>query len=126
MPRTFSGIAVAFASAFILAIIFPSFFSRVEINFFVAPLVFSLYVLSKTQVAWLALLSGCFLDCLNVLPRLGFTGFFFLSAALLLFPQRHYFFKDSSSTLPIMTYLFSALSSMIQGLIASLFDLPAP
>ena len=125
MPDKFFGLVLSFVFAFLLSLIVPSFFSKVEVSFLIPVLVMSFYFVSLNSAAWLALGIGLLLDILNLLPRLGFLGSAYLVTALILYPWRLYFFKDAFSTLPIMTYLFSVFSSLIQALIALLFDLPS-
>lgn len=119
------GLVISFLFSLLLSLIVPSFFSKVEVSFLIPALVMSFYFVSLKSVAWIALGSGLFLDILNLLPRLGFLGSSYLATALLLYGWRLYFFKDAFSTLPIMTYLFSMFSSILQALIALLFDLPS-
>jgi len=41
---------------------------------------------------------------------------------MILFNQRRNFFGDSLSTIPILTYLFSAVCTLLQGILINLFD----
>lgn len=125
MPKSTFGVVFSFLVALVATLMVPSFFSRVEISFLIAPVVISFYFVSSTTAAWLAFGAGCLLDCLHVLPRLGFLGSAYLGAALIVYPWRLFFFKESLSTLPIMTYLFSFFTTLIQPLLALFFDLPS-
>jgi len=67
---------------------------------------------------WYAFAGGLILDLLSSSPRLGMYAFAFCTASLVLYPQRRNFFADSLSTLPIMTFAFSSLSTLV---LATLF-----
>jgi cell shape-determining protein MreD len=115
MPQRFFGVIISFCAAILLQLALPAFYSSWQINFLIIPLVMLFYFLSKTSCAWLALLCGCLIDCLYTHARLGFTGTSYLIGALILYEYRLYFFKDAYSTLAIMTYLFSCISSCIEA-----------
>jgi hypothetical protein len=83
------------------------------------------YFTTRTNVAWVALGCGLLVDCIFLSPRLGFLGASYLLAALILYPARLFFFKEASSTLLIMTYLFAAVATAIQALIALGIDMPS-
>jgi len=126
MPKRFFGLIVSFALAFLLSLVVPSFFSKVDISFLIPPLVMSFYFVSLKKAAWFALACGLFLDSVNLMPRLAFLGSTYLATTFILYPVRLYFFKDAFSTLAIMTYLFSVAASVIQALVALLLFLDFP
>ncbi|MDB6081107.1 MAG: mreD [Chlamydiia bacterium] len=125
MPKSRLGCTATFIVAMLLALIIPSFMATIKINFFVPPLVIAFYFVSLPTAAWLSLLFGLILDGVQLLPRFGFLGSSYLITCLILYQWRLYFFKDAFSTVPIMTYLFSFICTLVQALSAHLFDLPS-
>ena len=108
----------------LLTLFLPCFFSSVHIHFLSAPIVMLFYNATLVQTLWLSLLSGCFCDSLMTSPRIGFLGLSFAITSWLLYDWRLYFFKDSRSTILIMTYCFSFVLTAVQNVIALFFDLP--
>lgn len=96
------------------------------IHFLAAPCVMMLYTASQSNCMLVAFASGLMLDCLTLTPYLGFMGISWLIAMRFLYPWRLYFFKDSLSTLAIMTYLYMLLTSITEGLVALLLDVASP
>ena len=96
------------------------------IQFLAGPCIMFMYTTSRSFCLWAAFLSGLFLDCLMLSPRLGLMATSWVVALATLYPWRLYFFKDSRSTLIIMTYLFVFLTSLLEALFALLLDLPTP
>src|SRR5437870_1592141 len=105
MPRGFSGFVLSSIVSFLMALIIPSFFPKLEINFFVPPLVMSLYFLSQPAVLWYALFIGFGADSLYLSPRFGFFAASYLVTMMIIYRFRLYFFKEEASSLAIMTYL---------------------
>jgi hypothetical protein len=89
-----------------------------------APLAALLYTAPLSLILWLALASGLLLDGLTLSPALGFLGLGFVITCRLLYPWRLYLFKDSVSTLPLMTLAFSLISFFVGLLISLFFDFP--
>lgn len=114
MPKKKPGLYFCFFLAFLLQLMQPALFPSCKINFLVIPLVISFYFVSKSAALWLSLLCGAFIDCLCSHARIGMTATAYILAALILYEYRLYFFKEAISTLFIMTYLFSCLSSLIE------------
>lgn len=96
------------------------------VEYVAPPLVMLFYSASLGACLWAALVSGLVLDAIELTPRLGFLGLSFLLSCRMLYPVRLYFFKDSSITLPVMTFLFSFLAGCTEILVALFFDISVP
>jgi cell shape-determining protein MreD len=123
MPETRLGLWIALFASLAFSLIVPSFFSTLKFYFFVPSLIIAFYYLSITTITWLSLIIGLLLDVLSASPRFGFLGISYLLTSLFLYPWRLYFFKDAASTLPALTFFYSLCITVIQSLIALLFDL---
>jgi hypothetical protein len=123
MPQHTYSIFLSFLIAFILQLFAPTFGYPLTIHYFIPPLVASFYAFSLTSVLWLSFICGALADCFFSMPRLGFLTSSYLFAALLLYKGRHYFFKDSPTTLGILTFFFSFLVSTFAIFLAFLFDI---
>ena len=122
MIQSTKGIVFAFAISIAFSIVFPFYFPKISINFVIAPLIMLMYRASYSLTVTLALLCGLYIDCLWLSVRLGIFAASFLLTMRLIYPCRLYFFADTSVTLVGMTYLFSALSSLMQRLLALFFE----
>lgn len=110
----------------LLTLVVPCFFSSIRIYFLAAPMVMLFYNATRVQTLLISLLCGCYLDALMASPRFGFLGLSFAITSWFLYDWRLYFFKDSRSTILIMTYCFSFLLTIVQNVVALIFDLPTP
>lgn len=101
--------------SFILCLLFtlflPSFFPSTRLYSLVPFLVIAFYQKSLVQCLWLGLGCGLFLDALSSNTHLGIHALAYCFTVFCLHPLRKIFFADSLSTLPIMTFLFSFLTT---------------
>lgn len=118
MVQGFAGSLIALFASLILQSI-----ASLPIHFCIAPIILLMYAGTSSFCLWAAFLSGLYLDCITGSPRLGFIGVSMLVAIRMLYPWRLYFFKDSISTLPIMTYLYASLCALMQCFIVLILDL---
>lgn len=88
-----------------------------------APLLVILYY-KKTYLAclWWSVLCGAFLDLLAANAQFGFYAVNYGLTTLLLYGQRRNFFADNLSTLPLMTFFFSSLATLIQCVLIYAFE----
>ncbi len=102
-------------TAFFLSLFFllvgPIFFPKLHTLYLAPYLVISLYQHSKFGVLWRALFCGILLDLLSSGPFFGFSALEFCFVSWLLQSQTRNFFVDKLSTLPLMSYLFTLLST---------------
>lgn len=125
MPHTLKAVALRFFIAFLLFST-ASLFSRVELHFFVPPIVMLLTLGTLTQTAWACLLIGCFLDVTSYSPRFGFLALAYLLTVFSMNSCKRLLARDSFITLPFLTYCFSAITSLYEIILALLFDIPLP
>lgn len=121
MVQTFVGSCIAFCLSLILQAMVC-----LPVNFTAGPIILLLYSANQGFYFCASLCAGLFLDCLSTSPRIGYIGLCMLIAARLIYPLRLYFFKDSISTLAIMTYLYVALVTMLQWLLSAILDTLPP
>lgn len=98
----------------------PIFFPKLHLFYFVPYLVICLYQHTRLAVLWRAYFCGIFLDLLSSNPILGLSSLNYSLVSWLLYKQTRNFFDDKLSTLPLMTFLFSFLSTLV-SLVLSLF-----
>lgn len=65
------------------------------------------------NVLWTSLGVGLIIDLFSSSPLFGAHAFAYTLTTLLLYSQKKHFFPDSLSTIPILTYFFSLLSSTL-------------
>jgi rod shape-determining protein MreD len=94
-------------------LIAPAFFPGLRLLFFIPFLIIAFYKRSLLTCLWYALISGFILDCLSAHAHLGLYSFDYCLTTVLLYGQRRNFFADSISTLPLMTFFFSVISTLI-------------
>jgi rod shape-determining protein MreD len=90
----------------------PVFFPKLRLFFFAPYLIISLYRLSRSASLWRAFFCGCLIDLLSSSHSFGLTPFAYCCVCWILHGQTRNFFDDKRSTLPIMTFLFSTLSTL--------------
>ena len=112
----YKNLSVNFLFCLLLTLSIPSVYPSLRLVFFIPYLVMVCYQMNLSLALWTALGCGLILDLLSSYTRIGFYAMDFCITLALIYPQRRNFFADSLSTLPIMTFLFSALSSIIMAL----------
>ncbi len=75
---------------------------------------------------WIASLCGLIVDLLSSEFHLGIHALNYCLTALILFHQKKHFFEDKPLALSLFTLLISAVSSLLQLLLISLFDRALP
>ena len=101
--------------AFLIALASLLFFPSTHLVFLAPFLIISLYKYPLISALWRALGCGLLFDLLSSTPLFGQTALIYSLATLFLFPQRLNFFEDKLSTLPLMTGLFSLLTTLLNG-----------
>lgn len=105
---------IIFFTCFFLTIWIPVILPQIRLYFFAPYLIVLLYKRPLINCLWGALGCGLLIDALSAYQHLGLHALNYTLTLALLYRQRRHFFADSPSTLPIMTYLFSAVSTAIQ------------
>ncbi len=89
-------------------------------------LVITYYKKNLVTSLWLSFLCGTIVDLLASNQHLGLYALNYCLTTIVIFFQRRHFFADRLSTIPIMTFLFSFLSTLLQMILLFLFDKPVP
>lgn len=107
----------AFIVCLLIALTVPLLFPALRLTFFAPFLIICCYRKTLTKCLWLALLCGVIIDLLSSYTRFGLFSLDYCVSLLILYPQRRNFFADSVSTLPIMTFFFAIISTLIMALL---------
>ncbi len=109
----------------ILGVLFvPSLLPSLQLLYFAPFLIILNYRKSLLTCLWGALFCGLILDLLSAEPRLGFNAINYILVSMVIHRLKHNFFPDSAMTLPILTLLFSLISTVFEMTILILFDQP--
>lgn len=119
-------LAVLVSAGLLCTLFVPLFFPSLHLLFFPAALIYSLYRKPLTKTLWLGFFAGIFLDLLSANVRFGLHALNYVFALYLLEKIKRHFFEDSLTTIPLMTFLFSALSALLQIPLFALLDQPLP
>lgn len=113
--------AILFTITLALTLFIPPLFPHLRLIFFAPFLITAYYQKSYASCLWLSFFCGLILDLLSS----SFIGLHALNYCLitgLLFPQRRHFFADNLSTLPIMVFFFSFLSTLFEAILIHTYD----
>lgn len=96
----------------------PSF----RLNFFAPFLIIVFYQSSFLSSLYLALLAGLIIDIFASPLRFGVYALNYTITSAFLYGQRKNYFSDSLMTLPIMTFLFAVVSTVLQVCLLLIFS----
>lgn len=113
-----------FIYTFCLAMTLPLFFPFCHLLYFAPFLVLCFYRYSFVGCLWWSLICGFVVDLFSVETRLGTYAMNYCLTTLCLYRYRFHFFEDRWSTLPVMTFSFTCLSTLIQITIFYLISKP--
>lgn len=111
-----------FGICLLFALGLPVLFPLARLTFFAPFLIIACYKASLKKCLWMALLCGVIVDLLSSYTRFGLYSVDYCLTTALLYPQRRNFFADSLSTLPIMTFFFASLSTLIMAILIYSID----
>lgn len=114
-----------FFTAFFSNLLFPLFFPKLHLLFFVPFLIFVYYRYSFLTTLWIVSCTGLVND-LFASHFFGISSINYLLTTLLIYRWKNHFFVDKLSTLPVMTALFSSLSSILHWLLLFFLDQSFP
>jgi hypothetical protein len=89
----------------------PTYFNW-HLCFFAPSLALSFYRLAPFKCWLLSIACGLIMDIFSTSPLFGLTSVIYFATSLFLQKQQRHFFEDKLTTLPLMTLLFSALSTL--------------
>ena len=107
-----------------LTLFTPLLFPKCRLFFFAPYLTWRLLNFEKKQALWSGFAAGFVMDLLQAQSPLGFTVCNYLMSLLILDRTKSFFFADKWATLPIMTFIFSVLSTLIHLTATSLVLTP--
>lgn len=82
---------------------------------FLAPLLIVIYYKTPLHIALIwSLACGILMDLLTGYRHIGIYAANYCLTTLILYPQKKHFFEDSVSTLPVITFFFAIISTLIQ------------
>jgi rod shape-determining protein MreD len=111
-------IGFVFIASLFFVLCFPALFPSWRLMFFAPFLIILFYQKPFLTCLWISLLCGLLLDLLSSHVRIGMYAIDYCLTTWILYQQRRNFFADSLSTLPLMTFFFSVLATILQlGLI---------
>ena len=102
-----------FIVALLATLFLPVLSTDLRLLFFAPFLVILYYQKSYVTCLWGALFCGLVLDLTSSQMRIGFYAINYCLTTWLLYGQKCHFFSDSLVTLPLMTFLFSLISTLI-------------
>lgn len=114
---------------FILTLLFtlflPALFPSCRLLFFAPFLVVMYYQKSLSLCLYFSFLCGIILDLLST-SFIGLHALNFCLVTIFLYSRQRNFFSDNLSTLPLMTFFFSLLSTLLDALLIHTFESTFP
>jgi len=93
------------------------FFSSLHLVYFAPFIVLIFYRCPLKQALWWSFACGMMVDLFLADTRLGTTALNYCTVTFFLHNTQFHFFEDRQSTLPVMTFFYSSLSNLIQGML---------
>ena len=103
-----------FIYTFLLALTLPLFFPYFHVLFFAPFIIYSFYRSSLSICLWWSLACGVIVDLFSADTKLGHTALNYCLVTFFLYRYQFHLFEDRLSTLPVMTFCFTAFSTIIQ------------
>lgn len=95
-----------------------------RLAFFAPFLIIAYYQKSYLGALKSSFLCGIILDLLSSPLRFGIWTLNYLTTTALVYPQKRNFFSDSLITMPILVFLFSFISTVLQAVLLFIFSKP--
>lgn len=115
-------IALTFLITLLLLLIGPRLFPNLPLAYVIPFLVIILYKKNFMISLWISCFVGLALDLISSANLFGLYACSYTLTTALLYKQRYHFFADSLSTLPLMTFFYSVLSTLILNIIMFGFE----
>lgn len=115
---------IIFINCLLFTLIMPVIAPSLRLLYFVPFLIILFYQKSFSYSLWASSLSGLIIDLLSTQPPFGFHACLYSLATAILYHQKRNFFADHLSTLPIMTFLFSCLVTVLAVGVLLIFGTP--
>ena len=108
---------ILFGYTLFLANLLPLLFPMFHLLYFVPFLVIVLYRCPFHQALWWSFTCGLIVDLFATQTKLGVYTLNYCLITFWISGYKTHFFEDRFSTLPVMVFIFSALSNVLQGAI---------
>jgi hypothetical protein len=122
MELTKKNLYILFLTGLLLTLLEPVMWPSIPLAFFIPFIVTAYYQKSQLICLWLSLICGVILDIIIFSNRMGLWGVSYCVTTLWIYKYRMHFFGDRQSTLPIMTFFFALISTMIFWCLNYVFD----
>lgn len=103
--------------SFLALLLGPVFFPTLHLYYFSPYLITTYYRYSRYTALWHAVGCGIVVDLFSSTPFFGLSAMNYSLVTLVLYGQRRNFFEEKISTLPVMTFFFSFLSTLLSPLL---------
>lgn len=113
MNLSYKNLKSTFFISLIFFLILPFYYPALRLFNFVPFLIIMIYQKPLIICLWGALSCGLFVDLFASEPYFAMHGLNYAIMVALFYQLKTYFFADSLSTLPLMTFLFSAFSTLL-------------
>lgn len=100
----------------------PSLYPEWRLFYFCPFIVMSLYRVDLLKSLIMAFAIGIFLSFFSLDSRFGVIGSILVLTSVLVNPLKQYLFADRFYTLPLMTYVYAVVFTILQGFIFSTFS----
>lgn len=105
-----------------LTLFAPILFPGLHLLYFAPFVCCCYYYRSYAASLWISLLCGLIIDLLSAPLRFGLHALNFTLTTAFLYSKKQHFFQDQLSTLPILTFFFSLISTLIQLILLYIFE----
>ena len=121
MLRQKSTFYLFFFLSVLSTIITPALIFSWRVNLLIPILVWSFYLFPKGESLYIAVSCGLLSDLMSSHEPLGIFALSYCLSHFFLYQKKQQFFEDSLSTLPIMSFIYSSISTCLQFLLLKLF-----
>lgn len=115
---------IYFATGLAFTLFMPVLFPALKLFYMIPFLIRSYYLKPLSTALWLSLWTGVLLDLFSAGTRFGLHSTVYVFTTYFLYSLKKNFFEDSFTTLPVMCFLFSVVSTLFNLLLLSLLDTP--
>jgi len=103
----------AFIASLTAFLLLPPLFPFLRLFFFAPFLIILYYQKNYISTLWISFVCGLILDLFSTPFFPGMNSLIYTVTTAILYHQRHYFFSDRLSTLPLMTFFFSLVATLL-------------
>jgi len=114
MNLHYKNLKLLFIFCLLATLIVPATFPSIRLYFFIPFIITSYYQKPLLTCLWYSIACGLIIDLLSADSRLGFHAVIYSLSTMILYNQRKNFFSDYVTTLPIMTFFYSLISTSLE------------